>query len=331
MPAEIFPPRPTSLPPKLAELDRTAVMGICNVTPDSFSDGGRYLELDQALDHCQQLLDEGADLIDVGGETTKPGAGRVPEAEELARVLPLVRQLAAAGVAVSVDTTRAGVARAALEAGACLVNDVSGGLADPDMLPLVAQTGSVIVLMHWRGASATMDQLDDYRDPPGEVAAELRRRTQAALAVGVSRTQIVLDPGLGFAKVGDSNWRVLAQLDRIQALGFPVLVGASRKRFLESVTGGSSANPADRDPATAAISALAAKEGAWCVRVHAVAASAAAVRVAAVLRGNSGANSEQLGETESGIGHQNQLPKRSGTHRGNPEPSTGGPGKGMMG
>ncbi|MDR0366729.1 MAG: dihydropteroate synthase [Bifidobacteriaceae bacterium] len=330
MSAQTCPIRPTPLPVSLAELNRTAVMGICNVTPDSFSDGGRYLEPDQALAHCRRMLAEGADLIDVGGETTKPGAGRVSQAEELARVLPLIRQLAAEGVPVSVDTTRAAVAQAALEAGASLINDVSGGLADPGMLPLAAQTGAAIVLMHWRGASATMDQLDNYHDPAAEVAAELEARAQAALAAGINRHQIALDPGLGFAKVEDSNWQVLAGLDRIQALGFPVLVGASRKRFLDSAN----TSPADltgRDPATAAISALTASQGVWCVRVHAVAASAAAVQVAAKLRDAASGNQGELWNAGSGIGNQGQPPSGAGTHRDSPEPSTRGPEEGMMG
>jgi dihydropteroate synthase len=257
-------------------------MGICNVTPDSFSDGGRYLEVAAALDHCDQMLAEGADLIDVGGESTRPGAPRVDQAEELRRVIPVVKELAARGVAVSVDTMRAAVAAASVEAGACVVNDVSGGLADRDMLAVMAGLGTPVVLMHWRGHSDQMDGRDRYGDVVAEVAAELSQRVDQALAAGVAPEAIVLDPGLGFAKTGASNWPLLANLDRLATLGFPILVGASRKRFLDAVRGPDPATatiPSGRDAATAAVTALSAAAGAWCVRAHAVAPNAAAVRV----------------------------------------------------
>ncbi|MDR2567297.1 MAG: dihydropteroate synthase [Bifidobacteriaceae bacterium] len=259
-------------------------MGICNVTPDSFSDGGRYLELAAALDHCDQMLAEGADLIDVGGESTRPGAPRVDLEEELRRVIPVVKELAARGVAVSVDTMRAAVAAAAVEAGAAVINDVSGGLADPAMAGVMAESGLPVVLMHWRGHSDRMDALDRYGDVVAEVRAELRARLEAAIGAGVRPDGIVLDPGLGFAKTGAANWPLLARLDQLGELGYPLLIGASRKRFLDPERGPSPAGgpgPAGRDAATAAVTALAARAGAWCVRVHAVAANAAAVRVAA--------------------------------------------------
>jgi dihydropteroate synthase len=251
-------------------LGRTRVMGIVNATPDSFSDA----HLVDAVEHGRRLVDEGADLVDVGGESTRPGAQRVSEDEELARVVPVVEQLADR-VPVSVDTTRASVARAAVEAGAALVNDVSGGLADPEMLPYVAAAGVPYVAMHWRGHSADMQTRAVYDDVVAEVCAELAARRDAALALGVD---VVLDPGLGFAKDADHNWSVLQRLDALTALGRPLLVGASRKAFLGTLLD----RPAEgRDAATAAVTVLAAQAGAWAVRVHDVAPSADAVRVVA--------------------------------------------------
>jgi dihydropteroate synthase len=258
---------PKPLPDGLAGLDRPAIMGICNVTPDSFSDGGRWVGTDAAVAHAEGLLANGADIVDVGGESTRPGAGRVSSEEELSRVIPVVKRLAAAGAAVSVDTMRASVARAAAESGAVIINDVSGGLADPSMLATMAQTGLVSVLMHWRGHSTTMDRRDHYTNPAAQVAAELLARAQAALDAGVARDAIVLDPGLGFAKVGQTNWQVLAGLDQLSNLGYPVLVGASRKRFLAAELEGPS--DWDRlDGATAALTALLAMAGVWSIRVH---------------------------------------------------------------
>jgi dihydropteroate synthase len=258
-------------------------MGVVNVTPDSFSDGGRWFEPDAAIAHGLALLDEGADLLDVGGESTRPGAARVPPDEERARVLPVIAALAEAGAVVSVDTTRAAVASDALAVGATIVNDVSGGLADPAMLRVVGEAGVVYVAMHWRGTSDVMDSLAHYVDVVTEVRAELAARMDAAVAAGVAPEQVVLDPGLGFAKPGSDNWPLLAHLDRLTDLGRPVLVGASRKRFLGHLLAGPDgpAPPEARDPATAAVTALAAAAGAWCVRVHEVAGSADAVRVAA--------------------------------------------------
>ena len=266
------------------DLGRTRVMGVVNVTPDSFSDGGRHLDRADAVRHGRALLDEGADLLDVGGESTRPGAARVAEDEERARVLPVVEALAAAGAVVSVDTMRAGVAAAALDAGATLVNDVSGGLADPGMLPLVAGRGCAYVAMHWRGHSADMQTRAAYDDVVREVGAELAARRDAALEAGVPADRLVLDPGLGFAKQPEHSWALLGALPELAGLG-PLLVGASRKGFLGALLAGpdGAPRPADgRDDATAAVTVLAARAGAWAVRVHAVRASADAVRVVAV-------------------------------------------------
>ena len=261
-------------------------MGILNVTADSFSDGGRHLATDQAIEHGLRLAAEGADLVDVGGESTRPGAIRVEAETEISRVRPVVEVLASEGIAVSVDTMRASVAEAALEAGARVVNDVSGGLADPDMARVVGEAGCPWILMHWvssdefaRGAGGRARRSDDL---VAEVRDHLARRADAALAAGVDPADVVLDPGLGFAKNADDNWELLRGLDRLLVLGFPVLVAASRKRFLGTLLGDRPVG--DRDDATAAITALAAGAGAWGVRVHDVPASADAVRVAAAWR-----------------------------------------------
>ena len=275
--------RPTSLPPA-AVLDRTAVMGVVNVTPDSFSDGGRWFEPDAAVAHGLTLLAQGADLLDVGGESTRPGAARVDPAEEARRVLPVVRDLVAAGAVVSIDTTRPAVAAAALEAGATIVNDVSGGLADPDVPRVAAQAGAVYVAMHWRGPADVMDDLAHYDDVVAAVVRDLAARLDHLASIGMDPDAVVLDPGLGFAKPGSDNWPLLAHLDALAALGRPLLVGASRKRFLGHLLAGpdgTPAPPAARDHATAAISALCAAQGVWAVRVHEVGPSADAVRVGA--------------------------------------------------
>ncbi|SEQ30261.1 dihydropteroate synthase [Lentzea xinjiangensis] len=257
-------------------------MGVVNVTPDSFSDGGRYLDRQEAVAHGVELHARGADLVDVGGESTRPGAQRVDAAEEIARVVPVIRALVAEGVPVSVDTMRAAVAAAALEAGASIVNDVSGGLADPKMATVVAEAGVPYVLMHWRGHSAGMDSLARYDDVVMDVRTELLERVEAAMAAGVAESSIVLDPGLGFAKLGDHNWELLQRLDELVELGFPVLVGASRKRFLGTLLG--NRPPDGREDATAAVSALAAFNGAWGVRVHDVGRSLDSVAVAGAWR-----------------------------------------------
>jgi dihydropteroate synthase len=267
---------------------RCLVMGVLNVTPDSFSDGGRWLDTAAAVSHGLKLAAEGADIVDVGGESTRPGAQRVDQDEELRRIRPVISQLTAAGVLVSVDTMRAGVAEFALAAGARLVNDVSGGLADPRMARLVAEAGVPYVVMHWRAFSRDMQSLAVYDDVVREVSDELRRQVDVVTAAGVDASAIIVDPGLGFAKLPGHNWAVLAGLGEISRLGgerpFPVLVGASRKSFLGALLPDPHGEPRpvdERDDASAAVSALAAAAGAWCVRVHAVAANADAVRVAA--------------------------------------------------
>ncbi|MBM7437550.1 dihydropteroate synthase [Streptomyces sp. HB132] len=272
----------------LPEWDRCAVMGVVNVTPDSFSDGGHWFDTTAAIKHGLELMDEGADLIDVGGESTRPGASRVDEAEELRRVIPVVRGLVSEGVTVSVDTMRAVVAEHAVAAGAALVNDVSGGLADPGMIPVVADAGVPFVVMHWRGFSESMNSRAVYDDVVGDVVAELRERVEAVIEGGVDPEKLVIDPGLGFAKNAAQDLALVAHLDRLHSLGRPLLVAASRKRFLGHVLAGEGEAPPparERDAATAAVSALSAAAGAWAVRVHAVRPTADAVRVARAVEG----------------------------------------------
>nr|WP_123970309.1 dihydropteroate synthase [Streptomyces sp. TLI_185] len=260
-------------------------MGVVNVTPDSFSDGGLSFAPEAAVAHGLALLDEGADIVDVGGESTRPGAQRPTLEEELRRVLPVVAELAAAGAVVSVDTMRAEVAARALDAGARLINDVSGGLADPAMLPTMARADAPYVLMHWRGHAAAMQANAVYGDVVTDVVDELRRRIQAALQAGIRPGSLIVDPGLGFAKEAEHNWQLLGRLGEVHALGHPVLVGASRKSFLgrllaDPATG--QPRPAQlRDAATTAVSVLAAAQGAWCLRVHDVTSTLDAVRVTA--------------------------------------------------
>ncbi|SDK72510.1 dihydropteroate synthase [Nonomuraea maritima] len=264
--------------------ERCLVMGVVNVTPDSFSDGGRWFDEKAAIRHGLDLIAEGADIVDVGGESTRPGAARVSLEEELARVVPVIRALAAEGAVVSVDTMRAEVARASVEAGARMVNDVSGGLADPEMPRVVAATGATYVVMHWRGHSHDMQSRALYDDVVAEVTTELTKRVDTVLAQGVAEEQIVLDPGLGFAKNAEHNWSILAAIPRLTEMGYPLLIGASRKRFLGRLLADPDGTPRpfDRnDDATLAVTALAAHAGAWCVRVHQVAPNADAVRVAA--------------------------------------------------
>jgi dihydropteroate synthase len=264
------------------------IMGVVNVTPDSFSDGGNWLDPDKAITHGLELTSQGADIVDVGGESTRPGAQRVPVAEELRRVLPVVEALANAGSRVSIDTMRAEVASQALAAGAAMINDVSGGLADPDMAAVVASAGVPYVVMHWRGHSADMYGPAVYDDVVTDVQAELDRRVHALVAAGVDPAQLILDPGLGFAKLPEHNWKLLAGLDRIARLPgyshpFPVLVAGSRKGFLGKLLVGPDGQPRSftgSDDATIALTALAVAAGAWCVRVHAVPGNVDAVRVA---------------------------------------------------
>lgn len=279
-----------TFPPLIARPSRPAVMGVLNVTPDSFSDGGAFERPDPrarseaALARAEELLGLGADLIDVGGESTRPGAGRVPQAEEAARVLPVVRALAERGVPVSVDTMYARTAAEALAAGARMINDVSGGMADPDMLPVLAEHDAPFVLSHWRGHSIVMDGLADYADPAREIAEELARARDAATARGLRPERIVLDPGLGFAKRPEHNWAVLRELDRFLALGHPLLIGHSRKRFLGELLA-PGAPVAERDLPSAIVSALCARRGVWGLRVHDVAATAVALDVVDHWRG----------------------------------------------
>jgi dihydropteroate synthase len=253
--------------------DRLVVQGVLNVTPDSFSDGGRWTDCEQAVEHGLRLWAEGADLIDVGGESTRPGAERVAAAEEIRRVVPVIEALSAQGVAVSVDTSRAQVAEAALAGGAQVVNDVSGGLADAGMADVVRAAGCPWILMHWRGHSRDMNQLARYDDVVTDVRRELLQRVEAATTAGVDADQLVLDPGLGFAKTAAHNWAILARLDELVALGLPVLVGSSRKSFLGRLLAdaGGTDRPVDqRESATVALTAYAAAQGAWGVRVHEV-------------------------------------------------------------
>jgi dihydropteroate synthase len=276
--------------PGLPTADRCLVMGVVNVTPDSFSDGGQWYGTDAAIAHGLELVAQGADIVDVGGESTRPGAQRITEAEELRRVGPVITGLVRAGVPVSIDTMRATVAQFALDAGAHLVNDVSGGLADPGMPRLVAAAGACYVVMHWRGHSHDMYKRAVYADVVAEVREELSRRVDAVVDAGVDPGRIVIDPGLGFGKRPEHNWPLLTHLADIARLGggtFPVLVGASRKRFLGSLLAGRDGTPrpfSDCDGATVAVTALAAAGGAWGVRVHQVRPNADAVRVAAAWR-----------------------------------------------
>ncbi|CAI36432.1 dihydropteroate synthase [Corynebacterium jeikeium] len=266
---------------------RTLVMGILNVTEDSFSDGGAYPDTAAALAHAEAMVADGADIIDVGGESTRPGATRVAS-EVAARVTPVIEELSRRGIATSIDTMRASTARAAWKAGVTYLNDVSGGLADPDMLPLAAESGLPIILMHWnKGNAADFAGAEGYHDHGedivGHVIGWLEQRIEAAEAVGVTKKQIYLDPGIGFAKSPQENWQLLGATERLVQMGYPVLVGASRKRFLTALRPASDGNPGtpeSADDATAATSALAAAVGAWAVRVHKVAPTRAAVDVA---------------------------------------------------
>jgi dihydropteroate synthase len=261
---------------------RCLVMGVLNVTPDSFSDGGEWLEPEAAAGHGRRMVADGADLVDIGGESTRPGALRSPVDEELRRVLPVVRELAADGIVVSIDTMRAEVAEKALEAGARVINDVSGGRADSRMFAVAADANVPYILMHWRRHSSVMDDAADYDDVVADVVAELRPQVDAALDAGVAPEHLALDPGLGFAKRAEHNWALLHRLPELFTLGHPVLVGASRKRFLGHLLAAAPDQPrppAGRDDATVAVTALAAAAGAWCVRVHDVRPNVDAVRV----------------------------------------------------
>jgi dihydropteroate synthase len=245
------------------------VMGILNTTPDSFADGGEHFTYPDAVDHGLQLIAEGADIIDVGGESTRPGADRVSAAEEERRVINVITKLADAGKPISIDTMRASTARAAVIAGASIINDVSGGLADPEMLDTAAELNVPYIAMHWRGHSKEMNSLANYENVTEEVIAELNLRIAAALSAGISRSNLIIDPGIGFAKEAADNWQIIENIERFVSLGYPVLVGASRKRFL----GGD--NPTERESATVELTKRLSQSGIWAVRVHGVAANKA--------------------------------------------------------
>jgi len=240
------------------------VMGILNVTPDSFADGGRHNDYESAVNRGLEMIAEEVDIIDIGGESTKPGAERVAESEELNRVIPVIKTLAQHGAKISIDTMRASTAKAAIEAGAAIVNDVSGGLADPQMLTTVATLKVPYIAMHWRGHSKDMNSRAVYGDVVAEVISELQERIDAALDAGIRREDLIVDPGIGFAKEANHNWEIIDSIDKFVALGYPVLIGASRKRFL----GGD--NPDDRESASIALTQRLSTSGIWGVRVHSV-------------------------------------------------------------
>jgi dihydropteroate synthase len=269
--------------PDLPQPGRTLVVGVVNVTPDSFSDGGEWFDLGAAITHGLDLLAEGADIIDVGGESTRPGATRPEVAEELRRVLPVIRELAAAGACVSIDTMRAAVAAPAIAAGARLVNDVSGGKADDRMLHLVAESGVPYVCMHWRGHSEDMQCKASYADVVTEVIAELGQQLDEAVSAGVAADKLIIDPGFGFAKTGEHNWHLLQRLEEFDVLGRPMLAGVSRKTFLGGLLADSEGSPRpakQRDDATTALTTVLALRRVWGVRVHSVRAGRDAIAVA---------------------------------------------------
>ena len=261
---------PSGLPENLRNLDRTLVMGVLNVTPDSFSDGGRFDDTEIAISHAFQMIQDGADIIDIGGESTRPGSERISVQVELDRVLPVIAGLVDSGVAISIDTMRAEVARAAIEAGACMINDVSGGKSDPEMLSYVSTLTVPYILMHWRGPSNIMNTLTDDSDVVADVTSEISKQVDLAVAAGIARERIAVDPGIGFAKTVDQNWPILKHLDVLEGLGLPILMGASRKKFLGELLAkdGVVRDSDERESATTAISTLMAARGLWAVRVH---------------------------------------------------------------
>jgi len=240
------------------------VMGILNVTPDSFADGGRHNDLEAAVARGLEMIAEGVDIIDIGGESTRPGADRVSEAEEIARTIPVITELAKHGVRISIDTMRASTAEAAIKAGASIINDVSGGLADSEMLQTAARLQVPYIAMHWRGHSKNMNSKAIYGDVVSDVISELNERIEAALDAGIQKDKLIIDPGLGFAKDAEHNWAIIDSIDRFVALGYPVLVGGSRKRFLGGET------PDEREQATIELTKRLGTTGVWAVRVHSV-------------------------------------------------------------
>lgn len=273
--------QPSGLPDNLRNLDRTLVMGVLNVTPDSFSDGGRFNDPEIATNHALKMIKDGADIIDIGGESTRPGSERISVQAELDRVLPVISALADSGVAISIDTMRVEVAQAAVAAGACMVNDVSGGKSDPEMLGYVASLNTPYILMHWRGPSNIMNTLIDYQDVVADVTNEISKQVDVAVAAGIARERIAIDPGIGFAKTVDQNWPILKHLDVLEELGLPILMGASRKKFLGELLAndGVPRDSDERESATTAISTLMAARGLWAVRVHDVKSSSDAIAV----------------------------------------------------
>ncbi|WP_092613812.1 dihydropteroate synthase [Raineyella antarctica] len=263
-------------------------MGIVNVTPDSFSDGGDHATVESAIEHGLRLLEEGADMLDVGGESTRPGIERTPEDEELRRVVPVVEALVAHGAVVSVDTMRASVARESVAVGARIINDVSGGLADPDMFGAVAGSGAAYVVMHWRGHSTEMYRQATYADVVAEVHAEVAEQVDKALAAGIAADDIIVDPGIGFAKTREQDWELLRHVEDLASLGYPVLIGVSRKRFLGDMLAADQrpGSPKERDFATAAVTGWMAERGIWAVRTHEVRAQRDAIAVVQALRGD---------------------------------------------
>ena len=273
--------KPSGLPTSLANLNRTLVMGVLNVTPDSFSDGGKFAATETAIAHGKQMFQDGADIVDVGGESTRPGADRISIQEELDRVLPVISELTKSAIPVSIDTMRAEVAKQAVAAGACLVNDVSGGKADPEMFKFLTTNELPYVMMHWRGHSTEMMNLTNYDDVVADVCDELQLQVNAAVSAGIAISRIVLDPGIGFAKTTSQNWPLLAQLDVLQDLNLPLLIGASRKKFLGELLAkdGQPRETDEREAATTAITTLMAAQSVWAVRVHDVKSSSDAVKV----------------------------------------------------
>ena len=273
--------KPSGLPTSLANLNRTLVMGVLNVTPDSFSDGGKFAATETAIAHGKQMFQDGADIVDVGGESTRPGADRISIQEELDRVLPVISELTKSAIPVSIDTMRAEVAQQAVAAGACLVNDVSGGKADPEMFKFLTTNELPYVMMHWRGHSTEMMNLTNYDDVVADVCDELQLQVNAAVSAGVAISRIVLDPGIGFAKTTSQNWPLLAHFDVLQDLNLPLLIGASRKKFLGELLAkdGQPRETDEREAATTAITTLMAAQSVWAVRVHDVKSSSDAVRV----------------------------------------------------
>ncbi len=269
---------PSGLPASLTDLNRTLIFGILNVTPDSFSDGGKFLDPVNAIKHAKELISQGADVIDIGGESTRPGAERISTTEELARVIPVIEEVSQFAT-VSVDTMRAEVAVAAIAAGAAIVNDVSGGLADAEMVFAVAEKQVPYVCMHWRNHSADMYENATYKNVALEVIEELEQRVAVALGAGIEKDRIILDPGLGFAKLPEHNWQLISEIATLNSLGFPLLVGASRKKFIRELG-------VDQDAATHALNAYLAANKIWAVRVHDVAGTAAAITALAEIMEN---------------------------------------------